>query len=144
MTDMNRDLGAPPRRRFFRPRNIVLMVLAALAVFGGGLYLILSAALGPMVQSGDDFMGGLANGQYERALALTTPALRQQVGDAAGLERSVGAYRPQEWSWSQRSVRNSAARLEGSVTYHGGRTGTARLNLLQVDGQWRVEGFSLN
>ena len=144
MTDMNRDLGAPPRRGFFRARNIVLMVLAGLALFGGGLYLILSAALGPLVQSGDDFMRGLADGQYERAYALTTPALRQQVGDAAGLERSVGAYRPTQWSWSQRSIKNSAGRLEGSVTYGGGRTGHARLNLLQVDGQWRVEGYSLN
>lgn len=144
MTDRNRDLGAPPRRGFFRARNIVLIVLAGLALFGGGLYLILSTALGPLVQSGDDFMGGLANGQYERAYALTTPALRQQVGDAAGLERAVGAYRPREWSWSQRSIRNGLGRLEGSVSYNGGRTGTARLNLLQVDGQWRVEGFSLN
>jgi len=143
MTDLNRDLGAPPRRRLRAP-HIVLIVLASLAIFGGGLYLILSSTLGPMVQSGDDFMRGLADGQYERAHALTTPALRQQVGDAAGLERSVGAYRPQQWSWSQRSIRNGAGRLEGSVTYHGGRTGTARLNLLQVDGQWRVEGYSLN
>jgi hypothetical protein len=143
MTDLNREPGAPPRRRLRAP-HIILISVAGLAILGGGLYLILSSTLGPLVQSGDDFMGGLANGQYERAHALTTPALRQQVGDAAGLERSVGAYRPQEWSWSQRSIRNGAGRLEGSVTYRGGRIGTARLNLLQVDGQWRVERFSLN
>lgn len=143
MTDMNRDLGAPPRRRL-RVWHIVLIVLGGLALLGGSLYFILSASLGPLVQSGDDFMRGLADSQYERSYALTTPALRQQVGDAAGLERAVGAYRPQEWSWSQRSIKNGAGRLQGSVTYVGGRAGTARLNLLQVDGQWRVEGFSLN
>lgn len=143
MTDPNRDLGAPSRRRF-RLRHILFIVLGGVAVLGVSLYFILSAALGPLVEGGDAFMGGLRDGQYERAFAATTPEVQRQVGDAAGLERAVGAYRPQEWSWSQRSVRNSAGRLEGSVTYVGGRTGTARLNLLYVDGQWRVEGFSLN
>lgn len=143
MTGLNRDPGAAPRRRF-RLRNILLIVLGGVVALGVGLYFILSVTLGPLVEGGDAFMGGLRDGRYERALAATTPALQGQVGDAAGLEQAVGAYRPTEWSWSQRSVRNSAGGLEGSVTYVGGRTGHARLNLLKIDGQWRVEGFSLN
>ena len=143
MTDLNRDLGPAPRRRP-RARTIVLIVLAGLALLGGGLYLVLSTMLGPLVQSGDDFMGGLRDGQFDRAYALATPSLQREIGDAASMGRSIGAYRPAGWSWSQRSVRNGVGRLEGAVTYSGGRSGHARLQLRQVDGQWRVEGYSLN
>ncbi len=143
MTDMNRAMGAPPRQRL-RPWHIVLIVLGGLALFGGGLYVILSWALGPMVQSGDDFMGALRDRQFDRAYALTTPALQREVGDAARMGASIGAYQPTEWSWSQRSVRNSVGRLEGAVTYSAGRSGSVRLQLQQVDGQWRVEAYSLN
>jgi hypothetical protein len=140
---MNRSFGAPPRQRI-RPWHIILIVLGGLAVFGVGLYLILSWALGPMVQSGDDFMAALRDRQFDRAYALTTPALQREVGDAARMGGSIGAYQPAEWSWSQRSVRNGVGRLEGAVTYSGGRSGRARLQLQKVDGQWRVEAYSLN
>ena len=143
MTDMNRNLGAPSRRGL-RAWHIILIVLGGLGILGGGLYAILSTALGPMVRSGDDFLGGLRDRQFDRAYALTTPALQRQVGDAAGMARSIGAYQPVEWSWSQRSVRNGAGRLEGAVTYSGGRSGHVRLQLQQVDGQWRVDAYSLN
>jgi hypothetical protein len=144
MTDLNRSsFGAPPRQRL-RPWHIILIALGGLAVFGGGLYAILSIALGPMVQSGDDFMGGLRDRQFERAYALTTPALQREVGDAASMGRSIGDYRPADWSWSQRAVRNGVGSLEGAVTYGDGRSGHARLQLQRVDGQWRVEAYRLN
>jgi hypothetical protein len=143
MIDTNRELGAP-RRRGLRAWHIVLIVLGGLVLFAGGLYLILSMALGPLVQSGDDFMGGLRDRQFGRAYALATPALQREAGDAAGVERSIGAYQPTEWGWSQRSVRNGVGRLEGSVTYRGGRSGHVRLILQKVDGQWRVDAYSLN
>jgi len=143
MTDLNPGMAAPRRRRL-RAWHIVLIVLGGLALLGGGLYLILSTALGPLVQSGDDFMGGLRDSQYERAFALATPALQREAGDAAGLGRAIGAWRPTAWRWSQRSIRNGAGRLEGSVTYGGGRNGRVRLQLQQVDGQWRVEAYRLN
>ena len=143
MTDMNRALGAPPRQRL-RPWHIVLIVLGGLALFGGGLYAILSWALGPMVQSGDDFMAALRDRQFDGAYALTTPALQREVGDAARMGGSIGVYQPAEWSWAQRSVRNGVGRLEGSVTYRGGQSGRAQLQLDQVDGQWRVSAYRLN
>ena len=143
MSDMNRHLGASSRRRL-RAWHIVLIVLGGLAILGGVLYAILSSVLGPMVQSGDDFMGRLRDRQFDRAYALATPALQREVGDAAGMSRSIGVYQPVDWSWSQRSIRNGAGRLEGAVTYRGGRSGYARLQLQQVDGQWRIEGLSLN
>jgi len=143
MADMNRNLGAPPRQRL-RPWHIILIVVAGIAIFGGGLYLFLSSVLGPMVQSGDDFMGGLRDRQFERAHALMTPALQREVGDAASMGRSIGIYQPATWSWSTRSIRNGVGRLEGAVTYGGGRSGRVRLRLQQVDGQWRVEAYGLN
>ena len=143
MTDMNRNAGAPPRRRL-RAWHIVLIVVGGVGILGGGLYLILSTALGPMVQSGDDFMGGLRDRQFDRAYALTTPTLQREIGSAASMGQSIGAYQPAGWSWSQRSIRNGVGRLEGSVTYGGGRSGQVRLQLQEVDGQWRVEAYSLN
>ena len=143
MTDMNREGGAARRRRL-RPWHIILIVLGVVAIFGGGLYSILSTVLGPVVQSGDDFMGGLRDGEFDRAYALTTPSLQRELGDAAAMGKSIGIYRPADWSWSQRSVRNGVGLLEGAVTYSGGRSGRARLQLRQVDGQWRVEGYNLN
>lgn len=143
MTDFSGSMGAPPRQ-WVRPWHIVLMVLGGLALFGGGLFLILSWALGPMVRSGDDFMGALRDRQFERAYALSTPALQREVGDAARMGASIGTYQPADWSWSQRSIRNGVGRLEGSVTYSGERSGRVRLQLREVDGQWRVEAYSLN
>ena len=106
--------------------------------------MILSWALGPMVQSGDDFMGALRDRQFDRAYALSTPALQREVGDAARMGAAIGIYQPAEWSWSTRSVRNGVGRLEGAVTYSGGRSGSVRLQLEQVDGQWRVVAYRLN
>lgn len=143
MTDLDRNLGAPPRRRV-RAWHIVLIVLGAIAILALGLYMILSATLGPLVQSGDDFMGGLRDRQFERAYALATPTLRREVGGADSMSAAIGDYRPVEWSWSQRSIRNGVGRLEGAVGYDGGRSGHVRLQLQQIDGQWRVEAFSLN
>jgi hypothetical protein len=143
MTDMNGAMGAPPRQRL-RPWHIILIVLGGLALLGGGLYVILSWALGPMVQSGNDFMGALRDRQFDRAYALSSPALQREVGDAARMGAAIGIYQPAEWTWSTRSVRNGVGRLEGAVTYNGGRSGSARLQLEQVDGQWRVVAYRLN
>ena len=143
MTDMNRN-GGTARRRRLRPWHIVLIVVGVVAIFGGGLYAVLSTVLGPVVQSGDDFMAGLRDGEFDRAYALTTASLQRELGDAAAMGKSIGSYRPTDWSWSGRAVRNGVGTLEGAVTYSGGRSGHARLQLVQVDGQWRVEGYNLN
>lgn len=141
------DAGAGSTARLsgrIRPWHIILIVLGGVAALGLALYLILSWALGPMIEAGDEFMTALKGGEFQRAHGLATPALQREVGDAQRWGASIGAYQPAEWSWSQRSVRNGVGRLEGSVTYRGGNAGQARLQLHQVDGQWRIAAYSLN
>ena len=143
MTDMG--TGASPRlSRRVRPWHIILAVIGGFALLGLLLFLILSRVLGPLVESGNQFMGALGAGDFPRAHALATPALQQQIGDAQSWGATIGRYQPAEWSWSQRSVRNGIGLLEGSVTYRGGHAGRARLQFHQVDGQWRVASYSLN
>jgi hypothetical protein len=143
MTDMNAN--PPPRLSGrIRPWHIVLIVLGGVAALGLALYFILSRALGPMIDTGDRFMTALKAGDFAGAHALATPALQREVGEARQWGATIGNYQPAGWSWSQRSVRNGVGRLEGSVTYRSGNEGRARLQLEQVDGQWRVGAYSLD
>ena len=83
-------------------------------------------------------MGAVRDGDFQQAYSLSSPALQRELGDAQRMGANVGNYRPSEWSWSQRSISNGIGRLEGSVTYSGGNSGRARLELHhRVDGEWR-------
>ena len=137
------DLGPMGRRRF-GPRKVIAAILVGLAIFGVGLFFILRSALGPLVESGDAFMGALRDGDYQLAYAQTAPELQRTLGSTEGLSVTVTDYRPSSWSWSQRSVRNGTGYLSGSVTYRAGNHGTAELRLMKVDGAWRVAAFRLN
>jgi hypothetical protein len=141
MTNLNP--GLRPRRRF-NPWLLVPIILAAFAVFGVALFLILRSALGPVVTAGDAFMGALRDGNYAQAYAEAAPDLQQALGGAERLSGTAPTYRPSSWSWSQRSVRNGTGYLSGTVTYRAGNGGTAELRLAKVDGQWRVSAFRLN
>ena len=143
MTDLSGQ-PAPRMSQRIRPWHIVLLVVGGFGGFALLLFFILSRALGPLVESGDGFMGALRDGDFRRAHALATPELQREVGDAVRWGATIGVWQPAEWSWSQRSVRNGIGRLEGSVTYRGGNNGRAVLRLHQVDGQWRVAAYSLN
>lgn len=138
------DLSSTTPRRRFGLKKILLLVVGGLVIFGVGLFLILRSALGPVTEAGDGFMSALRDRNEAQAYTLAAPALQQELGSAERMAATVGAYRPSEWSWSSRSVRNNDGRLSGSVTYQGGRTGTAELALVHADGQWRVTGFRLN
>ena len=139
------DTSANPRLSGrIRPWHIILIVLGGIAALGLALYLILSWALGPMIDTGDRFMTALKGGDFAGAHALATPALQREVGEARQWGATIGNYQPTEWTWSQRSVRNGIGRLEGSVIYRGGNSGRVRLQLEQVGEQWRVGAYSLN
>jgi hypothetical protein len=139
MTDSTRQWGAPPRQRL-RPWHIVLIVFGGMALFGVGLWQLLSWALGPLKASGDDFMRAVQAQDFPRAYALSTPALQRELGDA-GRMRATSPAPFSEWSWSQRSIRNNMGRLAGTVVYQNGRSGGVALRLDQIDDQWRVAGY---
>ena len=132
-----------PRRRF-GPRKITLVVLAGLAIFGVALFFILKSALGPVIDAGDAFMAALRDRNDAQAYAAAAPELQRSLGSVGGLTVTVDNYRPSQWSWSTRSVRNGLGELSGSVTWQSGHGGTASLSLSRIDGTWRVTAFRLN
>lgn len=140
MTDLQ---STAPRRRF-GPRQIIFIVLAGLAILGVALFFILKSALGPVIDAGDAFMGALRDRNDTQAYTAAAPELQQRLGSVVGLTVTMDAYRPREWSWSTRSVRNGIGELSGNVTYQGGNQGTAELRLNKVDGSWRVTAFRFN
>lgn len=138
------DLSSTSPRRRFSLRKIFLFLIGGFVIFGIGLFLILRAALGPVSEAADAFMGALRDGNGAQAFALAAPSLQQELGSAEQMAASIGAYRPSTWSWSSRSVRNSDGRLSGSVTFQGGRTGTAEMTLVHDGSGWRVTGIRMN
>lgn len=140
MTDLQ---STAPRRRF-GSRQIIFIVLAGLAILGVALFFILKGALGPVIDAGDAFMGALRDRNDTQAYAAAAPELQQRLGSVVGLTVTMDTYRPSQWSWSTRSVRNGVGELSGNVTYQSGNRGTAELRLNKVDGSWRVVAFRFN
>jgi len=124
----------------WRPWHFVLIGLLAVAAFVGVLVWGVMRITGPVVAGGDAFMTELRDGRFERAYALATPALQRELGRAEDLSGRVGLYRPLEWSWSHRSIRNGIGQVAGSAEFAGG-SGRAELELHQVGGEWRVAAF---
>jgi hypothetical protein len=140
MTGSTPQWGAPPRQKL-RPWHIILIVLGGTALFGIGLWQVLVWALGPMIATGDDFMRAMGARDFERAYALAEPALQRELGHPIRMGILASPEPFSEWSWSQRSVRNGAGLLAGTVLYPEGRSGSVTMHLSQIDGQWRVESF---
>jgi len=136
-------LDAKPTRRRVRPVHIVLIVIAALVIFGVGLYLILSSALGPIVDKGDAFMRALKSGDDQAAYAIATPNLQRELEDENALTGMFAKRRPTGWSWSQRLNRNGVGSLIGTAEYQGQETGSVELELRSIDGDWRIDRFEL-
>jgi hypothetical protein len=145
MTDSGAYVGVPPPPR---PRWGVGKILGigclGLIAMGAGIFFLVMRLTQPVVDVADAFMGALRDGDNNRAFQIAAPPLQRELGSAEQLGASIGAYRPQDWSWSSRSIRNDRGNVSGSVTYQGGRTGTAQIRMSQVDGEWRVTAYRLN
>ena len=136
------DEGRPKRR--WKLWHFLVIGGAVLLAFVGGILILVLSLTRPVVNGADAFMGALKGGQYELAYARAAPSLQQEVGDAEGLSARIGPYRPQSWSWSQRKLRNGIGLVSGSATWQGGNTGTAQIELHQVNDEWRVVAFRFN
>jgi hypothetical protein len=136
------DNGRPRRR--WKPWHFIAIGVAILVVFVASVFILVLSLTGPVVAGADAFMGALKDGRYEQAYARAAPSLQQELGDAESLGARIGPYRPQAWSWSQRQMRNGIGQVSGTATWQGGNTGTAELELHQVNGEWRVVGYRFN
>jgi len=132
-----------PRRRW-RPWHFIAIGGGVLVAFVAIVFVLVFSLTRPVVDGADAFMGALKDGRYEQAYARAAPSLQRELGDAEGLAARIGAYRPQEWGWSQRQLRNGIGQVSGRATWQGGNTGTAELELHQVNDEWRVVAFRFN
>jgi len=119
---------------------LVAVIIAFVAI----LSLVIGTLTQPVVTTGDAFMTTLKTGDYTRAYALCTPDLQQELGSVPALSALVDGYRLGEGNWTSRSIRNGVGQLDGSLTYAGGRSGTAHLTLRQVGNDWRIDSFRMN
>ncbi|HUS14079.1 MAG TPA: hypothetical protein VM536_03580 [Chloroflexia bacterium] len=120
------------------------LLAALIAVFFIGIWLLTSVLTQPVASAGDSFMTALSTGRYDSAYDLATPELQQELTSVAGLATLVQPYQPARWSWTSRSIRNGVGRVEGLLTYAGGKTGTVHLVLRQVGSVWRIGSFQMN
>lgn len=136
------DAGRPRRRwrlwHFLAIGGVVLIAFIAI------VFTLVFSLTQPMVDGADAFMGALKDGRYEQAYQRAAPSLQQELGSAEAFGAGIGAYRPIEWSWSQRSVRNGIGNVSGRATWQGGNSGTAEIQLHQVNDEWRVVAFRFN
>lgn len=137
------DETGKPRRRW-KLWHFLAIGAVVLIAFVGILFTLVFSLTQPVVDGADGFMGALKGGQYEQAYARAAPSLQQELGDVQGLAARIGAYRPQEWSWSQRKLRNGIGNVSGRATWHSGNSGTAEIELHQINDEWRVVAFRFN
>ena len=142
MTDLGSTTAAKPRR--FKLRHCVILGVLAIAACGTLLVTTVLTVTRPVVAGADAFMGALRDGRYDQAYARAAPSLQQELGSAEAFGAGIANYRPREWSWSQRAVRNSVGDVSGGVTWLNGNSGTAEIQLHQVNDEWRVVAFRFN
>jgi hypothetical protein len=136
------ERGEPKRR--WKLWHFLAIGGVVLVAFVGILFTVVFSLTRPVVDGADGFMGALKGGQYEQAYARAAPSLQQELGNAQGLEARIGAYRPQQWSWSQRQLRNGIGQVSGQADWQGGNQGTAEIVLHKVNDEWRVVAFRFN
>jgi hypothetical protein len=119
-----------------------LVIFFVLLYFG--IFYFVSGVTQPVVTVGDEFMTALKSNSDARAYALCAPDLQQELGSTADLSSLVQGYRPSEWNWDSRSIRNGVGRLSGSYTSVDGKRGTVQLTLDEVGNDWRIVSFSFN
>ncbi len=111
------------------------------ALFVGGLVI----ATQPAADVAGDFVTALQAGQYEQAYELTTPGLQAEFGDPAAMAQwfEERQLRPDHRGvWSGRNWDGGLVTVSADVTLTNGANGSVQVQLFQVDGNWRVDGFN--
>lgn len=136
-------VGAEGKRRW-KAWHIVAAVLLGATIAGGGVVALVFSLTRPVVTASDTFMTALKDGNFEAAYAMGTTPLQGELGSAQRLGAMFATVRPAAWSWSNRSIRNGAGTVSGSVTYTGGHQGTVIIFLLPEGDDWKISGFRMN
>jgi hypothetical protein len=137
--------GATRTRRRWLIWIVGLGALAAVIIIGiAAIVLLVNGLTQPVVTAGDNFMTALKSGNFTQAYELCAPDLQKELGGVSGLAALAQNYRPGQWNWTSRSIRNGLGMLDGSLTFAGGKPGTVHLQLTQVGNDWKVTGFQMN
>lgn len=123
--------------------GVLLGLVVLCAVIVGVVLFAVQGATQPIVDKGDAFLAAMRDNNYNQAFSLCTPALKQEVGDAQGLESALSSHQPSKWSFSSRNVENNTGSLSGSVTYADSSTGTVDIVLDKVGSDWLISGVNL-
>ncbi|HKP54019.1 MAG TPA: hypothetical protein VJ183_15380 [Chloroflexia bacterium] len=115
-----------------------------IAAFVAVLLFVIGTLTQPVVTAGDAFMTALKTGNYAEAYALCTPELQKELGSVSGMATLLEPDQPSQWNWTNRSIRNGVGRLDGSLTYANGKTGTVHLVLNQVGNDWKIVSFRMD
>ncbi len=121
----------------------LLKVLLGLALAGAGIVAFVFWLTADLPRAADQFLGRIAAGDYDGALALTTPDFRANT-DRAGLEafaRGNGLDGYRSASWSSRSIDNNVGKLEGTLTLASGAI-PVTMTLVKGDAGWQVQNLS--
>lgn len=120
-----------------------LKVLFGLALAGAGMVAFVFWLTADLPKAADQFLGRIAKGDYEGALALTTPDFRVST-DRDALEQfarsnALDGYRSA--SWSARSIENNVGKLEGTLTLATGEI-PVTMQLVKGEDGWQVQNLS--
>ena len=97
----------------------------------------------------EQFMVGLKNKDYNTSFRLFSPDLKNEVKDPSGLKALVekGKSTPKSWESfgpvATSQTPNEEKSISMTVTFVGGSTGAASIELINVEGVWKIKSFSL-
>jgi hypothetical protein len=123
--------------------GIVLLLLIVCVVGVGLLVTFVFNQTQPVVNAGDAFMSALRDGNYDKAFDLCTTSVQQEVTDAKGLEDVFSSFQPASWNFTSRSIDNNVGKLDGTVSYKKGDTGSVHIETEKVGEAWKISQAQL-
>ncbi len=135
------ETAPPPKKKTWL---WILLGFFGIAILGiGGCSVLLFRAASAPVNAGNDFMTLITEDRGAEAYDQLAPLC--QANDRAAFEQFVNAINPESHNLNNVSVNSTGqntAVVEGTVTIAGAAQG-ARLDLQEVDDEWRVCQFIL-